>query len=388
MLLCALLALTLFPSIGAGSASAGAADGRAEAPAAPAPDSDLPDSAPAPETDDADGRPSDELPPTDEPVDGTQPSASVDDAGDEPAVAPDADEPADTAAASQAEPRATGDTLYVSASGSDLTGDGTRAKPFATLQAAVQKASASAATTVAVIGNLAAATTAAVGAKNVVVTTDPAQSAPAVVTGSTAATLFTVNTGSITFSNIVFDGASTSVDHRVVEATGTNSQVTLGSGTTVRNWYSSGTAGAFRVNAHGAALTMQAGSIIQNCRLVTQGAQAGGAAVSILANRTPGTGTTPSSSNRASFTTQGGSSIVDCDTQLTANASLSGGGAIHAADAVSASKRAPPCARRTSRSAARSACCSTRRARAKAAAGCSPTTARWTSPAPSMRATW
>lgn len=334
VLLCALLALTLFPSIGAGSASAGAADGRAEAPAAPAPDSDLPDSAPASETDDADGRPSDELPPTDEPVDGTQPSASVDDAGDEPAVAPDADEPADAAAASQAEPRATGDTLYVSASGSDLTGDGTRAKPFATLQAAVQKASASAATTVAVIGNLAAATTAAVGAKNVVVTTDPAQSAPAVVTGSTAATLFTVNTGSITFSNIVFDGASTSVDHRVVEATGTNSQVTLGSGTTVRNWYSSGTAGAFRVNAHGAALTMQAGSIIQNCRLVTQGAQAGGAAVSILANRTPGTGTTPSSSNRASFTMQGGSSIVDCDTQLTANASLSGGGAIHAADAV------------------------------------------------------
>ncbi|MFQ7066761.1 MAG: hypothetical protein ACLRQW_15245, partial [Eggerthella lenta] len=276
VLLCALLALTLFPSIGAGSASAGAADGRAEAPAAPAPDSDLPDSAPAPETDDAaDGRPSDELPPTGEPIDGTQPSApsaSVDDAGDEPAVAPDADEPADAAAASQAEPRATGDTLYVSASGSDLTGDGTRAKPFATLQAAVQKASASAATTVAVIGNLAAATTAAVGAKNVVVTTDPAQSAPAVVTGSTAATLFTVNTGSVTFSNIVFDGASASVDHRVVEATGTNSQVTLSSGTTVRNWYSSGTAGAFRMNAHGASLTMQAGSIIQNCRLVTQGA--------------------------------------------------------------------------------------------------------------------
>lgn len=342
VLLCALLALTLFPSIGAGSASVGAADGRAEAPAASAPDADRPDPAPAPETDaSADGRPSDELPPTDEPADGAQPSApsaSADDAADEPAVAPDADEPADdaadAAAASQAEPRATGDTLYVSASGSDLTGDGTHAKPFATLQAAVQKASASAATTVAVIGNLAAATTAAVGAKNVVVTTDPAQSAPAVVTGSTAATLFTVNTGSITFSNIVFDGASTSVDHRVVEATGTNSQVTLSSGTTVRNWYSSGTAGAFRVNANGAALTMQAGSTIQGCRLVTSGAHAGGAAVSVLANRTPGTGTTPSSSNRASFTMQGGSSIVDCDTQLTANASLSGGGAIHAADAV------------------------------------------------------
>ncbi|WP_270299127.1 hypothetical protein, partial [Eggerthella sinensis] len=58
-------------------------------------------------------------------------------------------------------------TLYVSAAGNDLTGDGTHdltgdgthAKPLATLQAAVQKASASTPTTVAVIGNLTATTT-------------------------------------------------------------------------------------------------------------------------------------------------------------------------------------------------------------------------------------
>lgn len=356
-LLCALLALTLLPSIGAGSAAFGAAEGRAEAPAAPAPDSDRP----APATDaPADEQPSGELPPTDESADGAQPpapAAPADDADDERAVAPDADEPADdaadAAAAPQAEPRATGDTLYVSASGSDATGDGTHERPFATLQAAVQKGSGSAAFTVAVMGNLAAATTAVVGAKNVVVTTDPTQSAPAVVTGSTAATLFTVNTGSLTFSNIVLDGASVAADHRVVEATGTNSQVTLSSGTTVRNWYSSGTAGAFRVNANGAALTMQAGSTIQGCRLVTSGAQAGGAAVSILANRAPGVTTSPSSSNRASFTMQGGSSIVDCDTQLTANGTLSGGGAIHAADAdvsiqAGASVRSSDLAYRTS----------------------------------------
>ena len=53
-----------------------------------------------------------------------------------------------------------------------------------------------------------------------------------------------------------------------------------------------------------------------------------------MANRTPGTGSSPLTSTRAAFTMQSGASIVDCDTQLTANADMSGGGAVHAADAV------------------------------------------------------
>lgn len=366
MLLCALLAFAMLPSIAAGSADAGEDQGVPAASESASGDSlgsgtaPAPDAAPVPEAGaPADGQPSagapaegaqrpapdagavedaeagaSDAPGDDAAADAPSDDAAADAPSDDAAAPAPSDEDAAPAAGSHAEPKAAGDSLYVSASGSDATGDGTRAKPFATLQAAVQKGSGSAGFTVVVMGDLSATATAVVGAKNVVVTSDPGQSAPSVVTGSTAATLFTVNTGSITFANIVFDGASAPADHRVVEATGTNSQVVLSAGTTIRNWYSSGTAGALRVNANGAALVMESGSTVQNCRLVTQGAQAGGAAVSIMANRSPGTGTAPSSSNRASFTMQSGSSIVDCDTQLTANASLSGGGAIHAADST------------------------------------------------------
>lgn len=347
-LLCALLALALVPAIAAGdpadagSALAAASDASVAPDAshgdepssveplapdsgleAPASDDDVPDASDADTPDASLG--ADAVP------DIEAPDASA------AAPAPEADAldaDADDEAATAAEPRAAGDTLYVSAAGSDLTGDGTHAKPFATLQTAVQKASASTSTAVAVIGDLAVTTTAAVGEKTVTVTTDSAQATPAVITGKTAATLFTVNTGSLTFANVVVDGASTSVDHRVADVTGTNGQLTLASGAVIKNWYSSGTSGALRLRANGASLLMQTGSVIQGCRLVTSGAHAGGAAVNVMANRAPGTGTSPLTSNRASFTMQSGASIVDCDTQLTSNASLSGGGAVHAADAV------------------------------------------------------
>lgn len=345
MLLCALLALTLVPSLAAGAPADAAAAGSASAASSDAPvasDAAHDDEPSAVEPPAGDADPEMPTPPSaddasddEDSPDGAEADADAgapEAAPEADADAPDAD--AAAAAAAAAEPRAAGDTLYVSAAGNDLTGDGTHAKPLATLQAAVQKASASTPTTVAVIGNLTATTTAAVGEKTITVTTDAAQATPAVVTGRTAVTLFTVNTGSLTFANVVIDGASTSVDHRVADVSGTNGQLVLASGTTIRNWYSSGFAGALRLHANNASLLMQTGSTIQGCRLVTSGAHAGGAAVNVMANRTPGFTTSPLSSNRASFTMQSGASIVDCDTQLTSNASLSGGGAVHAADAV------------------------------------------------------
>ena len=287
VLLCALLALALLPSIGAGSAAFGAAEGRAEAPAAPAPDSDRP----APATDaPADEEPSGELPPTDEPADGAQPRRPP-----RPPTTPTTNPQSrrmrtslpttlPTRPPHRRPSRARPATrLYVSAPGSDATGDGTHERPFATLQAAVQKGSGSAAFTVAVIGNLAAATTAVDRCQEH--RRDHRSGAERSRRGHRLDRRDAVHREHglpARAANIVFDGASVAADHRVVEATGTNSQVTLSSGTTVRNWYGSGTAGAFRVNANGAALTMQAGSTIQGCRLVTSGAQAGGAAVSIL----------------------------------------------------------------------------------------------------------
>lgn len=349
-LLAALIALALLPSAGAGAAPApddgdligGLAAATRDASEENSVEEGLSPSAP----DGAEGLPGDsaDAEEADGPDDAEEADGSASEGADDSVIGSDAGGASGAPAASDAaasaspsdpvsddaDPLADG-TLYVSASGSDQTGDGTRAKPLATLQAAVQKAPASA--TVVVIGNLSAAATAAVGAKSIVVTSDSGQSAPSVVTASSA-TLFTVGTGSLSLSNIVIDGASSPSDHRAVEATGGGARIVLGSGATIRNWNSTNAAGAVRVNANGASLVMETGSSIEGCRLVTQGAQTGGAAVSVMAGRAPGTLTAPSASNRASFTMKSGSSIVDCDTQLTANGALSGGGAVHAADAV------------------------------------------------------
>lgn len=236
------------------------------------------------------------------------------------------------AAAPVAEPRAAGDPLYVSAAGSDLTGDGTYARPYATLGTAVSKVAAGGSGTITIVGNLTATTTAAVADKTIVVNGEAGQSAASVVTATTAVTLFAVTTGSLTLSNVTFDGAATSADHRVADVSGTGGRLVLAAGLTVKNWYSNGVAGAFRLRATGASAIMLSGSTITGCRLVARDDQSGGAAISVMAGRSPGSGTAPSSSFRASFTMQSGASIIDCDTQMTSNATLAGGGAIHAAD--------------------------------------------------------
>lgn len=224
------------------------------------------------------------------------------------------------------------DGLFVSAAGSDATGDGSRGRPFATLSHAVERSSAS--QTIVILDDIVATTTAQVGAKDIVVRGDAAASAVPTVTGSTATTLFAVGTGSLMFEDVVFDGASAAVDHRVADVSGAGGSLVLGSGASVRNWHATGTAGAVRVRANGGSFTMKSDSTMADCLLIASSSYAGGAAANVTAARSSGTGTSPSASYRAAFAMEGGALLENCDVQMTANAAMAGGGAVHAADAV------------------------------------------------------
>lgn len=224
-------------------------------------------------------------------------------------------------------------TVYVSSSGADNASGGTAENPYLTVAFAISQASASGTTAVCVLDDMTVLATADVGAKSIIVygATGEGGTALPVITGNTSVHLFTVTTGSLVFESITIDGASTMANHQVARLTGAGS-ITLGEGATIQNWYSNSANGALYVWANGGSLTMKSGSVIKDCSLITSGSYNGGAAVNITAARNSGTGTVPSQAYRASFTMEQGSSIADCATQLTANAAMSGGGAIHAAD--------------------------------------------------------
>ena len=227
-------------------------------------------------------------------------------------------------------------TVYVSSSGTDDTAGGTAENPYLTIAYAISQASDSQTTAVCVLDALTVETTADIGAKSIIIygslETAEGQPAPApVVTGATSVNLFTVTTGTLVIEDITIDGASTMAAHQVATLTGGGS-IALGDGATVQNWYSNAAYGAFYVNANGASFVMRAGSTIQNCSLIASGSYAGGAAINVAGGRNSDYATAPSLSYRASFTMEAGASIVGCATQLTANANMSGGGSVHAAD--------------------------------------------------------
>lgn len=274
------------------------------------------------------------LPESDTQTEEASPDAAVDADQDEAAPALEGEAPVAEAFALAASHPTADVTVYVSSSGTDAVSGGTEENPYLTIAFAVAQASASGTTAVCVLDDLTAVTTADVGTKSIIVYGAPEEGeteAP-VITGNTAVHLFTVTTGSLTFESITIDGASTMADHQVARMTDAGN-ITLGDGAVIQNWYSTSAYGALYVKGNNASLTMKSGSLIKDCSLVTTGSYNGGAAINITAARNSGTGTSPSATYRVSFTMESGSSITNCATQLTANASMSGGGAIHAADA-------------------------------------------------------
>ncbi len=224
-------------------------------------------------------------------------------------------------------------TLYVSSSGSDASGTGTSTRPYASIARAVQAAGSSVQTTIIVSDNVTAAASAQVGSKSIVVRGASSGAAAPVVASTAAISLFAVTTGSVVLENLVFDGCSTSIDHCVVNVTGTAGSAVLGSGAVIKNWFVAGASGAVRINANKASFTMKSGSSIDKCLLKSSAAQAGGSAVTVAAGRVSTSTTAPSAAYRASFVMESGASISNCNTRMATNADMSGGGAVHASDA-------------------------------------------------------
>ncbi|MDR2380379.1 MAG: hypothetical protein LBE08_04265, partial [Bifidobacteriaceae bacterium] len=98
--------------------------------------------------------------------------------------------------------------VFVDLNGNDLTGDGSRTAPFATLTRAFEVASATAQATVNVMGDLTATANAPLGSpKDVVLRTDPDVGSPATVTRNTSSCLISVGPGaSLTVQNLHVDG--------------------------------------------------------------------------------------------------------------------------------------------------------------------------------------
>lgn len=239
----------------------------------------------------------------------------------------------DTQAADELALRSSDDSglsvVYVSSLGSDVLGNGSVSLPFASITKAVQRAANTA--EIVVVSNLVSLLAVQVGDKDIVVRGQRGVGGiPPVVTSTLALNLFNVSSGSLTIQDLTVDGGLSLLDHRAVEVSGEGGSLTLGNGATIRDWFSTGSRGAVRLQAKNASFTMKNGSLITNCSLVGAGSFAGGAAVSIGASRDPGS--VPSSSYRASFSMENGSSITKCSTQITANASYSGGGAVRAVD--------------------------------------------------------
>lgn len=218
---------------------------------------------------------------------------------------------------------------YVSPLGSDTLGDGSMRLPFASISQAVQRAASKA--EIVVVGDITALLTTQIGSKKIVVRGQLGTGGTRPVISATALlNLFSVSSGSLTLQDITIDGGSLPLDRRAVEVTDTDGTLVMAGGSTIRNWSTTGSHGAVRLRAKSSSFVMKNGSTISNCLLVGVGAYVGGSAVSISAGRDPGS--SPSASYRASFSMEGGSSIVGCTTQVAASVSYSGGGAIRATE--------------------------------------------------------
>lgn len=165
---------------------------------------------------------------------------------------------------------------YVSSTGDDTTGDGTREKPYATLSKAYEKITVNG-DRIVVLDDLTINSTVTFGANKSVTIKGDDQNVT-IKNGQNNAHMFTVSQGSVTFENITLDGQKDTIipaapssggnAHALVAVTG--GTVTLGDGATLQNNnggtnYAASTAGAVLLTG-GGTLNMKEGAAIQNCQ--------------------------------------------------------------------------------------------------------------------------
>ena len=179
----------------------------------------------------------------------------------------------------------TENTLYVSTSGDDSTGDGTQSKPYATLGKAYTKASTSSSTTIYLRDNITVGSNLSLNSnKTVVISSESAsdkKTITASVSGSDSRDSFFKITGggSVTFQDVIIDGSGVLSDG-ATEVGGEwfgaiyveNGTVTLGDGAVVQNFKWNGTQqGMAILFASGgeniqSVINITSGSTITNCK--------------------------------------------------------------------------------------------------------------------------
>lgn len=158
--------------------------------------------------------------------------------------------------------------LYVASYGSDSTGNGTRSKPFATIQKAYDRAGDAA--SIHILDNITQRETINFD-KNKEITLDSVNNNSVIRDNSLTNTLLNITSGTTTFENITFDGNNVEVGSAMIEVC---SDIVIEDGAVFKNTYSTGD--------FGGAISFRSGtSIINGGDFFDNNVEAGGSALYI-----------------------------------------------------------------------------------------------------------
>lgn len=158
--------------------------------------------------------------------------------------------------------------LYVASYGSDSTGNGTRSKPFATIQKAYDRAGDAA--SIHILDNITQKETINFD-KNKEITLDSVNNNSVIRDNSLTNTLLNITSGTTTFENITFDGNNVEVGSAMIEV---YNDIVIEDGAVFKNTYSTGD--------FGGAISFRSGtSIINGGDFFDNNVEAGGSALYI-----------------------------------------------------------------------------------------------------------
>ena len=157
--------------------------------------------------------------------------------------------------------------MYVSSSGNDTSGYGTRENPYLTLQKAYDSATSTTKANIYVMSDLDISNSIKFkdNNKNVTLTSDNVDDKTYTLRKITAwnDTVISVDAGKASFSNIIFDGNNIEDTASGVFAN-TGTEMTLNDGVIIQNFYNTHTRGGAGIRAQGAQVTINGAKIINN----------------------------------------------------------------------------------------------------------------------------
>ena len=151
--------------------------------------------------------------------------------------------------------------LYISSSGNDSTGYGTKNKPYATLAKAYTSATSTASSTINVMSNITQSSTASFN-KSKTVTVTSYGSVRTITKGSSSISLISLSSGNVTLKNIIFDGNNSQNSYAGITISN-GATMTMGANTTIKNCYATYMGGAIKVS-NGGILNISGATITNN----------------------------------------------------------------------------------------------------------------------------